>query len=988
MKRLYKLPTLEVVKRYVRDSRMRMKRKIILSLIFLFILSALGVIFAAAHVKNNTATLSHLIKLHQIADMQKHLFMSIQTVQSDLYAAYTTPGHKHDQKVDNVANLRTTARKCSGCHHTPEVAKKIKEVQSLILSYQKGLSRFKAASVNAKQREKLKLDAAATGNELLMRAEEMSIQASDKLKSMTSDTMRNIQQAWIILVITLLLLFLIGVVVAVNLTKSVALPIQTLVNATGMIASGELGYTVDCKDKTEFGELASHFNSMSIALKDGYTKLTKEISDHKQTEAALAKSEAFLNTIFDSIHDPFCIIDSSYRIVRVNEAYEQLKKVDLRQFAGETCYAALYGRGSICDDCIVQKTFLTGGSCTKEKMVLDPQGMKTWFEINTYPIVDNEGNIFHVIEYSRDITERKKAEEALRESEERYALAALGANDGLWDWDLRNRSVYYSKRWKSMLGYEEKEIGSHPEEWLDRIHPDDREAVEAKITSHLIGHNPHFESEYRILHKDGTYRWALNRGLAVRSNDGKAYRIAGSQTDITARKTVEDQLLHDALHDSLTGLPNRALFMDRLDHVLRSSQRYTGYLYAVLFLDMDRFKVVNDSFGHTIGDKLLIAIGKKLSNSLRPGDTVARLGGDEFAILLEHIGQLTDAVEIAERIQTELLSPFSLEGHEIFSGASIGIALSSGAYERPEHILRDADIAMYQAKAKGNSSYEIFDAKMYVNVVKHLQLEADLRRAIEHKEFLLHYQPIIDLKKNTVIGFESLVRWNHPVRGLLYPTEFIPLAEETGLIFQLSDWTLRESCRQLRAWQNEYPQDPPLTMSINISGRQFSQPDLISMLAGITGEAGIDASSLVIEITESMIMEDVEAAAAKMAQLRDIGIQIHIDDFGTGYSSLSQLHRFPITALKIDRTFVSKLTANSENKEIVATIVSLAKSLNLEVIVEGVELIHQLSKINNLNCRYGQGFLFSEPMEAGAMHAWLEAKNIFRPESREGIYGF
>lgn len=953
-----------------------MKRKIILSLTLLFLLSALGIIFAAVHVKNNTATLTHLIKLHQIADLRQHLIISVQTVQSDLYTVHTTHGHKLGLIAADVAKLKATAQKCSECHHRPKVTKKIEEIQSLILSYQKGLSRYIAASANAKPTKKLKLDAVATGNKLLMRTEEMSNQASDKLKSMTSNAMRRIQQVWTILSIAMFLIFLFGTAVAVNLTTSIALPIRTLVNATRMIASGELGCTISLKDRSEFGELASHFNSMSIALKNGHAKLTKEISDHQRTEAALVKSEAFLNTIFDSIHDSFCIIDNSYRILRVNEAYAKMKNVDIRRLAGETCYAVLYGRSSICDDCIVQKTFLSGASCAKEKMVLDPRGAKTWFEINTYPIVDNEGNMSHVVEYSRDITERKKAEEALRESEERYALAARGANDGLWDWDLRNRSVYFSCRWKSMLGYEEKEVGGHPDEWLGRIHPDDRETVEAKITSHLIGHNPHFVCEYRILHKDGTYRWALNRGLAVRDNDGKAYRIAGSQTDITARKAVEEQLLHDALHDSLTGLPNRALFMDRLDHVLRSSQRYTGYLYAVLFLDMDRFKAVNDSFGHAIGDKLLIAIGQKISNSLRPGDTVARLGGDEFAILLEHISNLTDAVEIAERIRTELLSPFSLDGHEIFSGASIGIALSSGVYERPEQILRDADVAMYQAKAKRNSSYEIFDAKTYVSVVEHLQRETDLRRAIEHKEFLLHYQPIIDLKKNMIIGFESLVRWNHPLRGLIYPTEFIPLAEETGLIFQLGEWTLRESCRQLRAWQEEYPQDPPLTMSINISGRQFSQPDLISTLTDIAKETGIDASSLAIDITESTIMENAEAAAAKMLQLREMGIHIHIDDFGTGYSSLSHLHRFPITALKIDRTFVSRLTANGENKDVITTIVSLAKSLNLEVIVEGIELIHQLSKINNLNCHYGQGYLFSEPKEAEAMHAWLKAKYL------------
>ncbi len=525
-----------------------------------------------------------------------------------------------------------------------------------------------------------------------------------------------------------------------------------------------------------------------------------------------------------------------------------------------------------------------------------------------------------------------------------------------------------------MLGYEEEELGRHPEEWLGRIHPDDRVTVESKITTHLIGQYPHFESEFRMRHKDGTYRWVLARGLAVRSKDGKANRIAGSQTDTTERKIAEEQLLHNALHDPLTSLPNRALFMDRLDHVIRSSQRYTGYLYAVLFLDLDRFKTINDSFGHLIGDKLLIAVGQKLSNSLRPGDTVARIGGDEFAILLENINHLADAVEVAERIRKEMSMPFSLAGQEIFSGASIGIALGSGSYERPEQALRDADIAMYQAKAKGNSSYEIFDSKMHMGVVEHLELETDLRRA-EHKEFVLHYQPIIDLKKHVIAGFEALVRWDHPKRGLVYPMEFIPLAEETGLIVPIGEWTLRDACRQLRAWQIEHRQDPPLTMSMNISGRQFYQHKLLGVLAGIIGETGIDAGSLAIEITESIIMENMDSAVVIMAQLRELGVHIYIDDFGTGYSSLSYLHHFPITALKIDRTFVNRLSANSGNKEVIATIVSLAKSLNLEVIAEGVELSHQLSKINNLDCRYGQGFLFSEPMAPEAVNAWMEAKH-------------
>ncbi len=433
--------------------------------------------------------------------------------------------------------------------------------------------------------------------------------------------------------------------------------------------------------------------------------------------------------------------------------------------------------------------------------------------------------------------------------------------------------------------------------------------------------------------------------------------------------------MYDAFHDALTGLPNRALFLDRLQHVITTSKRRNGALYAVLFIDLDRFKIINDSLGHTVGDQLLVVIGRKLGDCLRPGDTVARLGGDEFAVLLENINDLTDAVDVADRIHKKLAAPLLVKGHEIFSSVSIGIALGEERYERPEQVLRDADIAMYQAKARGSACYEVFDTKMHANILDRLQLEADLRAAVDHRELVLCYQPIIDLRTQQLTGFEALVRWNHPRRGMIYPLEFIPLAEENGLIGHIGEWILFEACRELKLLQERHAAQPPLTMSINISSRQFAQPDLVSKLTGFLKETGVDPHCLALELTESMIMDNVDDAVKIMNELRDMGIRIHIDDFGTGYSSLSYLHRFPINALKIDRSFVNKLSADGGNREVILSIISLANSMHFDVIAEGVELEHQLANIREMQCTYGQGYLFAHPMEFGDVEDWLREYN-------------
>jgi diguanylate cyclase (GGDEF)-like protein/PAS domain S-box-containing protein len=563
----------------------------------------------------------------------------------------------------------------------------------------------------------------------------------------------------------------------------------------------------------------------------------------------------------------------------------------------------------------------------------------------------------------------RKATAALRDSEERFALAMRGANDGLWDWDLRANTIYFSPRWKTMLGCEEEEMGNSPEEWFERIHREDLDRFHAAIAAHLAGEALHFENEHRMKHKDGTYRWMLSRGVAVRDADGKPARMAGSLTDITEGK----------VSDALTSLPNRVLFMDRLGRAIQRAKRHKEFIFAVLFLDLDRFKLVNDSLGHVIGDQLLIETANRLQKCLRSCDTVARTGedtlarwgGDEFIILLEDIKHPSDATRVAKRISSELETKFNLSGHEVVVTASIGISISTTGYEQGEDLMRDADTAMYRAKSLGKNRFEVFDADMREQTVSRMQLEQDLRKAIDNLEFENYYQPIISLTNGRIVGFEALVRWRHPIRGLVGPLEFIPVAEETGMISVLGQWVLMEACRQAREWQQRYGADTGTMVSVNLSTKQFLQPELIEQIGGVLAATGLPPGCLKLEITESMIMGDPYSAAATLSQIKALDIHLGIDDFGTGYSSLSYLHRFPLDTLKVDRSFVSQMEVDKENKEIVRTVITLAHNLGLDVVAEGVETAEQWKVLEELGCEYGQGFFFSRPVPAKAAEAML-----------------
>jgi diguanylate cyclase (GGDEF)-like protein/PAS domain S-box-containing protein len=579
-------------------------------------------------------------------------------------------------------------------------------------------------------------------------------------------------------------------------------------------------------------------------------------------------------------------------------------------------------------------------------------------------------------ERQRMENEKETAVLALRESEERYALAVCGANDGLFDWDLRCNRIHFSPRWKEMLGHGAGEIGAAPEEWLGRIHPEEVGEFRQRLEAHLKGQEAHFELEYRIRHRDGTYRWMLSRGLAVRDGQGEAYRMAGSLTDVTRRKEAEERLLHDALHDGLTGLANRTLFGDRLHQALARSRRREDYSFAVLYVDIDQFKVINDSLGHLAGDEVLVALARRLEACLRPGDTVARLGGDEFAVLVEDVDDVSQALRIADRVHEELSPPLRVRGHDVFATASVGIARAATRYEQAHELLRDADIAMYRAKRRGRGSSEIFDTSMHVIATTRLRMETELRRALERQELRIHYQPLVSLETRRITGMEALVRWQHPERGLLLPKEFIPLAEEIGAIVPLGRWVLKNACADARRWREQTSGGPPVAVSVNLSARQFSQSDVYALTCEALDESGLPAPSLRLELTESALMDDPVAAAARLGQLKQLGVNLDIDDFGTGYSSLSYLRRFPIDALKIDRAFVSKMDAEVEDREIVRTIVTLAANLGVSAVAEGVETPAQEAQLRGFHCPYAQGFLFSRPVPAAEAAGLLRGRTL------------
>lgn len=774
----------------------------------------------------------------------------------------------------------------------------------------------------------------------------------------------------IILAASLLAAFVLSSTMIRHLTK----PLEELAETTKRVSEHK-NYSIRAEKTTndELGDLIDGFNHMLEQIQKSDLKLA-EHRDQLENEVAERTEEIRkLSLAVEQSPTTIVITDIDGEVEYVNYRFHEMTGYTLPEAIAKN--PAIVTTGSMSDEQCdsLMEILRSGREWQGEFENCRKNGEMFWESVRIAPLRDATGKITHHVWVKEDVSERKRSEKALRESEDRYALAAHGSNDGLWDWDIRENTIFYSSRWKAMLGYPDGEIGDDPNEWFDRIHRDDVDEVRHKIDLHLQGKTPLFKHEFRMLHRDGAYRWILSRGVSVKADDGLAFRFAGSQTDVTDRKLVEEKLFYDASHDLLTDLPNRGLLLERLTEAIRRYKRNDARKFAVLFLDLDRFKIINDSLGHVAGDKLLVQASKRLLICVRDTDMIARLGGDEFAILLEDLEHDDDAIRTVERIQQELTRPYYLNDHEVFTSASIGIALGSHGYHNAEELLRDSDTAMYRAKSQGTAGYVIFDSELHEQAIKRLQLENDLRRAVEKQEFELYYQPIISVQTLQIEGFEALVRWNHPVKGLVPPLDFIPIAEETGLIVPMGWWILNEACAQMRRWHDELSLETPLNVSVNMSGRQFLQANFIGKLEDCLRETGLDGNYLKLEITETVIIDNPEAASELLEQVKDLDISLALDDFGTGYSSFSYLHQFPFDVVKIDRSFVGNIDKSPESLEIVSAIISLSQSLGLKITAEGVETKEQLLLLESMRCEMAQGYLFAKPLPASEVPAFIES---------------
>ena len=692
--------------------------------------------------------------------------------------------------------------------------------------------------------------------------------------------------------------------------------------------------------------------------------LIVEAQNLQQELQELREREERFRQIAENVREVFFLISAQTdEILYISPTYEKVwgRSCQSLYEDPQSWLNAIHPEDSFRAIATIETQFRTGDEFEEEYRIVRPDGSVRWIWARAFPVRDDRGQVNRFVGVAEDITERKEAEEAVKKSEEQFRLTFEMAPIGMAITTLDGKFKRVNQSLCDALGYTSEELLQLS--FTEISHPEDIElhlSLEKRLTE---GKEADFQIEKRYLAKDKRIVDTLLKVVIVRDSDGKPLHFNNQILDITERKKMERQLLHDALHDALTQLPNRALFMDRLEQQLKRTKTQENCEFAVLFLDLDRFKVVNDSVGHLIGDKLLVEIARRLEQCINPTDTVARLGGDEFTILLENIQNIEEATLVAERIYNALVLPFHLDEYELFTTASIGIALSADGYEKPEDILRDADLTMYSAKERGKARYEVFNPSMHKRAIERLQLETDLRRGLERQEFEVYYQPITSLVTGTLSGFEALARWKHPVKGLVSPTEFIPIAEETGLIVPLGHWLLKHACLQMRNWQIKYHLHPPLVVSVNLSGKQLREANLVEQIAEILQETGLNGQFLKLEITESILMDNLEAATSILLALREKKIKLSIDDFGTGYSSLSYLHRFPVDTLKIDRSFVEQMQSNQEgNSAIVKAIVTLAHVLNMDVIAEGIETNSQLAQLKLLKCEHGQGYYFSKPL--------------------------
>ncbi len=731
----------------------------------------------------------------------------------------------------------------------------------------------------------------------------------------------------------------------------------------------ETSYELDCIRKD--GTRITVEVSSTVIAKDGtpvaVQGIARDVTERKIAEAALRESETRYRDLFENANDLIYTHDLLGNFTSLNRAGERITGYS-RQEALSMNVSQVVAPASLAQARAMTLRKMAGDHATTYQIdILDKQGRIVSLDLSTRLIYKN-GRAVAVQGVGRDVTERKRQDEALKASELRFRQLGEGISHQVWTADSSGSLDYVNGRTLSYFGLPSAQLVG--DKWRDVVHPDDLPQCVHRW-SHSVATGENYKAEFRLKRSDGIYRWHEARATCGRDENGSIVKWFGTNTDVDDQKQSEAKLNYFARHDPLTDLPNRAEFMNHLRLAIERADSNSRTRFAVLFLDLDRFKVVNDSLGHIVGDKLLVQIGERLRNNIRPGDVVARLGGDEFTILLNRTGGIEEVVQVAERVQRNLAHPFDIDGFEVFTSASIGVIVSDDILRQPEDFLRDADAAMYRAKEAGKARYEIFDREMHTRNLNQLEMETDLRHAIERDEFELLYQPIVDLSARTVVEFEALVRWQHPRKGLIGPSEFISVAEESGLIIEIGNWILRQACRDLANYQKACSEK--LSVSVNLSAKQLLHPSLISTVRQVLRENHLPPAQLKIEVTESTVMEHSERSMGVLSNLAGIGVSLSTDDFGTGYSSLSYLQQFPFDRLKIDRSFIRQMVESDKGKAIVKTILMLGENLGIEVVAEGIETEQQLESLLQLGCAYGQGYLFARPMTSDEAHSVVEA---------------